>query len=270
VVSDGLSPGEGAARGAGVGGFLRYFLGMLLVAATMLIPFDAVRADMPVVIAVFGDSLADGLWGSLFRGWQNDRSVTVLRRARNGTGLAHPAKYDWLQGTAEIIATDKPDIAIITLGLNDRITIALPDKSLLFATDDWKKVYVDRVESLMGQLKKAGIPTFWIGLPVMRDAEAQKDALMFNEIFRAAAERNGVTFIPMWDVAGGGETYQAFGKDKSGRERQIRTEDGVHYTILGYDLLSDHLRDALAPAMAAVKSKAPRTLAVAAPQPHHD
>ena len=72
-----------------------------------------------VTIAVIGDSMADGFWGGLYRQTHNDRGINLLQLGKNGTGLGHPAKYDWIKAMPEIVAQGKPDIAIIALGIND-------------------------------------------------------------------------------------------------------------------------------------------------------
>jgi len=244
-----------------------------MIAAALAISPAVARADeaRPVMIAVFGDSMSDGLWGGLFRAWHANPAINVLRRGKNGTGLGHSAKYDWLKGTQTIIAEDKPDIAVVSIGLNDRVSIVLEEKqqSVLFGTETWKKAYGDRVEALMTQLRQAGIPTLWIGPPVMRDADANRDAKVMAAIFIERAAKTGVTYLPMWDIAGSGDEYAAFSKDKDGRQRQIRTDDGTHYTPLGYDLLAERLMATLDPLIAAAKAKpkAPPAAPVAAPAP---
>ena len=50
----------------------------------------------PVRIAVLGDSLADGLWGSFYRAFAQCGSVDVLRRSTVSDGLAGSDAEDWL------------------------------------------------------------------------------------------------------------------------------------------------------------------------------
>lgn len=209
-----------------------------------------------VTIAVFGDSMADGLWGGLYRNNHSDKTLNLVRLGKNGTGLGHPSKYDWIKGTQEIITETKPDIAVVCLGLNDRVSMIMEpeQKSVLFGTPKWKAEYARRIDAMMGPLHAAKIPTFWVGLPIMRDDDWTKDAKMQNGLFEDAAKRNGITFLPMWDIAGGGDTYTPFGKDKDGHERQLRADDGAHYTDLGFNMLADHLLDALKPTISDIRT----------------
>ena len=207
-----------------------------------------------VVVAVLGDSMADGLWGGLFRAWRADPSTEALRRAKTGSGLGHVAMFDWFAGTRQILAEDKPDIVVVTIGLNDRVSLISDKRSIAFGSRDWAGAYAERVDKMMATLHDARIPTVWIGLPLMRDEESRRDARLLNAIFAERAARHGITFVPMWTIAGSAEEYEAYGTDRTGRRRLLRAEDGVHYTGLGYDLLADHLRETLAPIIAQVRA----------------
>ena len=49
------------------------------------------QAPAPVTVAFVGDSMADGLWGAMFRRLGKDKClaerVKLIRKAKNGTGL---------------------------------------------------------------------------------------------------------------------------------------------------------------------------------------
>ena len=78
---------------------IRFSLSFQLVVAAAavglmlgVVPDAAVAQDGAAVhIAFVGDSMADGLWGALFRRLGKDKcladKVKLLRRAKNGTGL---------------------------------------------------------------------------------------------------------------------------------------------------------------------------------------
>lgn len=219
--------------------------------ATNTFPAATPTPATVVTIAVIGDSMADGFWGGLYRLTHNNRAINLLQLGKNGTGLGHPAKYDWIKAMPEIVAQGKPDIAIIALGINDRGSLILPDgnKAVTFGNDRWKQVYGQRIDAILAPLQMAHIRTFWIGLPVMRDEAANADAKFLNSQIAEAASRNGIAYLPLWDVIGSGDAYAAFGKDQDGRDRQLRQDDGIHYTMSGYDLLAAKLMATLQPAI---------------------
>ncbi|HLO75033.1 MAG TPA: DUF459 domain-containing protein [Magnetospirillum sp.] len=240
---------------------------LAFVAATLLLVAPALgfAADQPaaeqkkVSIAILGDSMADGLWGGVFRALHTDATYVLPRLGRTGSGLGHSAKYDWIAGTKQILQKDKPDIAVVSIGLNDRVSIIVDQHSYAFGTSRWRSAYADRVDALMILLKEAKVPTYWIGLPSMRDEAARADAKVLNAIFAERAAVHGVTFVPMWSITEDktGETYQTHAVDSSGRRLLVRADDGVHYTAAGYDMLAQRLRDTLQPTIAKVLAATP-------------
>src|SRR3546814_7254767 len=76
-------------------------------------------------------------------------------------------------------------------------------------------------------------------LPVMRSAGFESDMKKFTGIFKARAAANGVTFVPTHDLMTDKDgNYSAYGLDASGRKRLLRAEDGIHFSMQGYELLA--------------------------------
>ncbi len=81
-------------------------------------------------ILVLGDGMADWLAYGLEDAYAEQPDTGVIRRARNTSGLI---KYqprgdpsDWTAAAKAILATEKPDIIVVMLGLNDRVAIREP------------------------------------------------------------------------------------------------------------------------------------------------
>jgi hypothetical protein len=75
---------------------------------------------------------------------------------------------------------------------------------------------------------------FWVGLPPIRGPKSTADTSYLNDLYRARAERAGVTYIDLWDgfVDEKGQfTYQ--GPDYEGQVRRLRSGDGVYFTRFG-------------------------------------
>ena len=232
-----------------------------MIALSMLAGAPSGMADEPhkdeprkIVIAVIGDSMADGLWGGLYRALYTDPGYSLPRLGKTGSGLSHLAKFNWITGVQDVIEKEKPDIAVVSIGLNDRGSIILEHSAVAFGTPAWKTAYTERVDIIMNALKQAGIPTYWIGFPVMRDEQARADARILDQIFSERAAHYGHAYIPMWPLAGDENTYEAYSTDATGRRRLLRAEDGIHFTSLGYDLLAEKLRAALEPKLKAIAS----------------
>lgn len=207
-------------------------------------------------ILIFGDSMADGVWGGLTRALIRDTSIKLVRRGKNGTGLARPDVYDWPANLPALLETEKPDIAIVSFGLNDRQdTFAAGRREHYFRTEAWKTSYIERIQTILTPLKEKQIPTFWIGLPIMRDATVSKDAEFLNGLYEPAVVAAGASFFPIWDLSTDGtHDYTTHVKGADGRLRSLRNEDGMHFSPAGYDLLAQALLQKLNPMIKAAKA----------------
>jgi hypothetical protein len=204
-------------------------------------------ADGVFTIAVFGDSLADGIWGSIYRRLQRDDRFEILRGAKASTGIARPDYYDWNEALEEYLATESIDAAIFSIGLNDMQSMVVDgERAVPFRSDRWNELYRLRIERLMDKLAAADVATFWIGLPIMRSGNYSQNIAHLNGLIGAEAAERGVPFIPLWDVAANEDgEYSDHLRDLSGRTRQMRANDGIHFTPRGYDLLAHHVLDAM-------------------------
>src|SRR5579875_608129 len=67
-------------------------------------------------IAFVGDSMADGLWGAMFRRLGKDKclseKVKLIRKAKNGTGLTRLDQFNWVDEVAKIVEEAHPDLFV--------------------------------------------------------------------------------------------------------------------------------------------------------------
>jgi hypothetical protein len=103
-----------------------------------------------------------------------------------------------------------------------------------FRSDQWAEIYSRRIDEMIAALKSKGVPVFWVGLPAIRGPKSTADASYLNDLYRARAERAGITYIDIWDGfvdEKGAFTYQ--GPDYEGQVRRLRSGDGVYFTRFG-------------------------------------
>lgn len=207
-------------------------------------------------ILIFGDSMADGVWGGLTRALIRDPSIKLIRRGKNGTGLARPDVYDWPAHLPALLETEKPDIAIVSFGLNDRQDLfAEGRRQHYFRTEAWKSEYLERIQAILAPLHDRHIPTVWVGLPIMRDAVVTKDAEYLNGLYEPAVTAAGASFFPIWALSTDGtQDYTTHIKGADGRLRALRNEDGMHFSPAGYDLLAQALLHKLTPIIKTAKT----------------
>lgn len=214
------------------------------------------RDDGVLTVAVLGDSLADGIWGGLYRRLQRRGRFDVLRFARNSTGLARPDYYDWPAALRDLLAEHPVDAVVVALGLNDNQEVWVDGKRRHdFGTPEWNELYVRRVDAMMGLLVDSGVPAFWVGLPVMRDPELSDQVRHINAIFEVRAAQFDISFIPLWGLTADDDgDFAAYLKDADGRSRPMRMNDGIHFTGQGYTMLARRVLGAMRvrlPALAA-------------------
>ena len=186
-------------------------------------------------MVVLGGSLGDGLWSGLYRAFEPDPTVEVIKRSKASTGLVRPDRYDWNAALDEILKDETYQIAVVMFGTNDAQSIRKDKEVLKPGTDAWREAYGERVEAFIKKLRAANVAVYWVGLPVMRAPRASGNAELMNEIFREKAFINGAKYVETWsaftDQSG---RYSAYGPDMQGQVRRLRANDGVHFTMRGY------------------------------------
>jgi hypothetical protein len=111
-----------------------------------------------------------------------------------------------------------------------------------FRTDKWAELYSKKIDDTIAALKNRGVPVLWVGLPSVRGQRSTSDMVYLNELYRTRAEKNGITFVDVWDgfVDEGGR-FALQGPDFEGQTRRLRTADGVHFTKAGARKLAHYV-----------------------------
>lgn len=111
-----------------------------------------------------------------------------------------------------------------------------------FRSERWEQLYIKKIDDTIAALKSRNVPVLWIGLPALRGARSTGDMTYLNEIFRARAERAGITYVDVWDgfVDETGK-FTTQGPDVEGQNRRLRTADGVHFTKFGARKLAHYV-----------------------------
>jgi hypothetical protein len=212
-------------------------------------PWAQERVDDGVfTIAVFGDSLAQGIWGSLYRTLQRDDRFEVLNRTRHSTGIARPDYYDWQAQLEQFLVDDPIDAAVFSLGLNDMQGMYVPDGSPhQFRSEAWDEAYQDRVGQLIQTLLEEGVPTYWVGLPIMRSGNYSRNIEHLNTFFAALTDEYDIPYVATWEMTTDDTgAYSSYLPDETGRTRLMRANDGIHFTPRGYDIIGDAVLERMA------------------------
>jgi len=121
-----------------------------------------------------------------------------------------------------------------------------PGASYEFHTDKWGELYEKRIDDMIAVLKAKGVPVVWVGLPAIRGPRSTSDMSYLDELFRARAEKAGITYVDVWDgfVDESGR-YAVQGPDFEGQTRRLRSGDGIHFTKPGAVKLAHYVEHEL-------------------------
>lgn len=220
-----------------------------------------VTHEEPYNLVVLGDSLGDGLWAGLYHVLRKDKTFKVIKKSKVATGLVRHDYYNWNKVVEEIAADTPIDIAVVVMGTNDRQAMIVNGKRHARFSPEWKKIYAERVDEFIDTLKATGAQIYWMELPVMRSSRFDADMQKFNRIFREETRKEGIQFVRTRDL-GTDENgaYEAYGADRFGRKRLLRAEDGIHFSMAGYELLGKRMADRVKQGL---KGGAPTSIAMA-------
>jgi hypothetical protein len=186
-------------------------------------------------VAVFGDGLGQTLGQELIDVLADVPEVGVLRRARDGAGLARDDFGDWTKEVRDLLdGRLKIDVAVVMVGSNDRQAIHEGGATGELLTPAWKTLYAARVRALATLFQQHGVPLIWVGLPIMKNDRFAADMSGFNDIYREQATAAGAVFVDTWEAFGDAKgQYSPFGPNTDGQTVRLRAADGVHFTKAG-------------------------------------
>jgi hypothetical protein len=210
----------------------------LAVGLLVLAPFAgsalADETEKKTTIVVFGDSQGQGLAGGLQRVLLEEPRYRVLNRTHPGAALVH-GENEWLAPLAHFTEHEQADMAVVMFGANDRLDMRDDGGNYLrFRTDEWRAVYAARVDRMLTLLTDAKLKIMWCGNPIARSAT--------YSVYMAEAERFGAQFVSLWSAVTDDQgLFTAYGKDRDGTTQRLRTDDGIHFTAAGYELIAEKI-----------------------------
>ncbi len=210
--------------------------------------------ENPKSVAILGDSLADGLWGSLWRGWQRCEAISLHRLTSVSDGLARSDADDWAD---RLTPVGPVDVIIIQLGGNDLRRIRADGTSYRHGTEEWRDVYAARVKALGARAQDQASAVFWIGLPIVGKAAMDGEYRALSDIYAAALDcgswwscrNNRLSYVDIYEPTQFGSGAYVRSATIDGRARTLRAPDQIHFTERGYDRVVATFIDALTKAL---------------------
>ncbi len=211
-----------------------------IIAALVFLLGFAAHAQAAQSIAVFGDSLADGVWAGLYQELRHTPDAVLFRDSKVGTGMTRPDYDTFFQGFAATLGPDKVTAVVVMFGANDEEGLRDENhKGYAFQSPGWTAIYEGRVKAIIANCAKQKIKVYWLGLPVLRDPVRNQGALFINSILQPTVQAAGGVYVPLEDNFKGKDGgFSASILDAQGQQRELRAPDGVHFTFYGYDLIA--------------------------------
>lgn len=219
-------------------------------AAAAPAPKDKPEAKIVARIAFAGDLIVDNYWEAIARVIEANpclkSSVALGRFARNGTGLSRGDKLYWPREVRRIGDIFKPDLFVLSIGLNDQqFIIDGSGARTAWGAPDWTDRYREQILAFLNGAAASNAAVMLVGLPVVRDAKENADLQEKNRMFTAAVATVGaprMQYVEPWRLKPAGpDAFASYGPDRNGRMVQIRTSDGEHFTVAGEDLIGTYL-----------------------------
>lgn len=215
------------------------------IVANAIPPRPRDESPAPTGVAVFGDSLGDGIWGALSSSLPRSR-FAVVRLSRISTGFTRFRQFDVAQHARQAMAAGRYGVAVICFGINDIQGVRDGGRAFGFMSSGWKNVLRQRIGDFLAPLEASGARIFWVMLPAMRDRGLDDGAVAYNAFLRETLQGHPVELIetrPLTLGADGG--FAHYVRDPSGRLALLRANDGVHFSPRGYRVMVTTVIDQL-------------------------
>jgi len=199
----------------------------------------------PIVIGVFGDSFAQGIWYALDHGLPPAR-YKVIDFSRAATGFTRPDVEDVTLDAQKALGGRSIDIAVADFGANDTQGIRDQGKVYPLLTPGWRTVYAGRIGRFVALLRSRGARVYWVGLPKMRSAAYDEHVADLMSFYAQTLGQLGVPLVSVRqltvDRTG---AFSPYLQDAANRRVLMRTNDGIHMSMAGYGHIAQPLIDRL-------------------------
>jgi hypothetical protein len=197
-------------------------------------------------VAVIGDSVANDLKRGLQDLFERTPHVRVLDQTRFATGLVRTEYFNWNGTVRDFLKRQNPDAIVVVIGGNDRQPIRVNGIRLDPLSRPWLAEYERRVAHFMDTVKRSRAKVYWVGLPAVRADKLTAAYRVMNGVYRRQAARHGFAFV---DIGSKFLTpdgaYSSFGQSLEGVKRQLREDDGMHFTQAGRLLFAHYVARAI-------------------------
>ncbi|UXN06584.1 SGNH/GDSL hydrolase family protein [Bartonella sp. HY761] len=194
-------------------------------------------------ILFLGDFVASAMSEGLNEIYADNANYRIIKRTDGSSGLVREDHYNWHENIAKIVNEEEADIIIFVIGANDRQSLKINRQTMEFGSQDWDKIYQERVAAIVKDLEATQKPWLWVSLPSFGKPQLHKSSGRFNAYYNAAIGNTNGQFIDLW--SGFVDDKGAFalsGYDMNGQTARLRTNDGISFTPAGRQKLAFYVK----------------------------
>lgn len=187
---------------------------------------------------LIGDSLMQGI-GMVLPRMLQQHGFIVKNLSKQSTGLTYPSFFNWEMATIQAFQQYKDiGVLVVCLGANDPWNMP----KMRFASQSWEEVYKKRIQAIINVAKLHGAEVVWYAVPMTKNESLNKKLVYLNNLYYQVVSANGGIFLTADAILHDGK-FSSYIKDKSGKSRLVRSQDGIHFTVYGSRLLAKTLID---------------------------
>lgn len=189
------------------------------------------KLDNAREILVVGDFTAGALADGLTQAFANSPGVKVVDRSNGSSGFVRNDYYDWPSQIKPMLEEEKPAVVVVMIGSNDRQQLKVDGNREQVRSPAWTAEYTRRVTAFADIIHDSGYRLVWVGQPSYKWSSMSADMIAFNDIYRAATQKVGGTFVDIWDgFVDDAGNFTTTGFDIDGQTVRLRSNDGINFT----------------------------------------
>ncbi|PRP91832.1 hypothetical protein ENSA5_52700 [Enhygromyxa salina] len=202
----------------------------------------------PRRVLIVGSSLAaTGLGAVLEDTLDANPDVVCYRKGKSASGLARPDFYDWFDQGKRQVEFRKPDLVIVIMGANDGqdLTPWKGSRRVRWDSEGWPEAYRGRVDQFLAELaapieEAEGAKVMWLGLPKVPSPSLERKLKVIREIHEqgVGALGDGGLYLDTTQYLVDEQGALLRSAEVKGKQRELRSEDGVHFTMSGCEYLA--------------------------------
>jgi hypothetical protein len=205
----------------------------------------------PRRVLIVGSSLAATGFGAVLEDMLDEHpDIECFRKAKSASGLVRPDFFDWMDQSKRQVEFRKPDLVIVFMGANDGQDIPSWQGSSRVGWGDeaWPTAYRDRVDDFLANLTMSvegqdGADVMWLALPKMPSPSLERKLTVIRGVHEAAVAALGGngSYLDTTQYLVDEQGQLMVSTEVRGKQREIRSEDGVHFTMSGCEYLADKI-----------------------------